>query len=545
MKMDVDKICRYYDDLKQRRVSYEPTWDEITELVVPSRPKFQDKSPRYEPELHLYDSTAVRSNEALAATLMNGLVDQSTRWFDLEYTDPEAENNPLARQIIEERVDAMLDTLHDPTVGFYTGVAELFIDLCAYGTACLESTYYPGHGIKYKTIHLAGVYIDVDKAENVDTVFTSFMMTPRQAAQMWGEEALSKNMRDKLEQDPYCRVEIVRCVKPHHDYKKKRKNKSYYSAYVDIDSKHLISEGDLKGFPYVVPRWSKLAEREYGISPAWNALPDIRMVQGMAMNALDASSKLADPTLLAADDGVMLPINTEPGGLIFGGVDPVTGRQRVQPLNTGASPQLFEALIAKYQDSIRQSFYNNALLNQDRPQMTAEEVATLRAEALQFIAPNINRVLQEAITPIVLRHYKLMEEHNLFPELGKEIKNELKGLDLKVRFTSPLARIRKLQDAESINRYLQTTVIPLLQINPELLDIVNLDQSLGIMADGYGIPLSALRAPQEVLAIREQRAIAQAEQERNQLALESERLDIERQKAQSGPQQPGPGEVEL
>src|SRR3546814_4077959 len=67
--------------------------------------------------------------------------------------------------------------------------------------------------------------------------------------------------------------------------------------------------------PYMVPRWSKDAGEIYGRSPGWNALPDQKMLNEMSRTVLKAAQKAVDPPLMVADDGVLMPLRTHPGGI--------------------------------------------------------------------------------------------------------------------------------------------------------------------------------------------------------------------------------------
>ena len=71
-----------------------------------------------------------------------------------------------------------------------------------------------------------------------------------------------------------------------------------------------------------------------GRSPAMVALPDVKMLNLMSKTIIQAAQKQIDPPLLVPDDGFLLPIRTQPGGLNFfrsGSRDTIT------PLNTGAN----------------------------------------------------------------------------------------------------------------------------------------------------------------------------------------------------------------
>lgn len=534
----VDELLKLYDSLKSIRSPYESTWDDITDLVVPNRSKFVDTEVDYNPDTELYDSTAVQSNEYLAATLLNGLVSQDSKWFELEFEDLELQQSDDLARIMESRADQMYKLFNSADSGFYTNIAEMFLDLSAYGTAAQEINYFPGEGIKYKAIHLSGLYVATDKSGFVDTVFRKFSFTARQAAQMWGAAALGKAMLKALDDDPHKKFEIVRCVKPEEEYSRKTRTKqNYYSAYISTEEKHVISEGGVKSFPYVVPRWTKLTNEDYGRSPAWTALPDIIMVQAMEMSILEVAQKQADPQLLVADDGVMLPINPEAGGLIYGGMDPVTGRARVQPLNTGGNVQIYDAFLERKKESIRRAFFNNALSLQSLPQMTAEEVRSRRDEDFRTLAPNANRVLLEAISPLVQKTYDLMDENGMFQPLPPEIKKFLKGRKLNIRFSSPLARTAKLQETNSWNRFFSTIVMPYAQTDPTILDIINPERSMKLNAENLGVPLAMLNSEREIDQIRtarqEQQELAQ------QQALAAQADQAEANVPQGGPEDDG------
>lgn len=524
--MKAKDIIEAYKELQGIRTPFESTWDDITDLVVPNRSKFRETQEVYRPDTELYDSTAVQSNEYLSATLLNGLVSQNTRWFNLEFSNKELSEDENANRLIEERSDAMYSLFNSASSGFYTNISEMFLDLSAYGTSALEVHYVPGEGIKYKAIHLSQLYIATNHSGFVDTVYRKFKFTARQAAQLWGISALSKEMQKALEDSPHKKFEIVRCVKPEESFNKKRKTKfGYYSAYVDIGNEHIISEGGLKHFPYVVPRWTKLTNEDYGRSPAWTSLPDIIMVQAMEMSILEVAQKQADPQLLVADDGVMLPINPEAGGLIFGGIDPISGRSRVQPLNTGGNVQIYDAFLERKKDSIRRAFFNNALSLQNLPQMTAEEVIARRDEDFRTLAPNANRVIQEALNPLIMITHQLMMEHKMFPELSPEVKEVLKGQDMEVRLTSPLSRTAKLQDESSRMRWFNNTVIPMAQIDPSTLDKVNIDAIIVESVENLGVTLEVLRTDKEVEAIREARRQQQELQMQAQLAAQADQVE--------------------
>lgn len=535
-------IIKQYQALKSIRMPYEGTWDDITDLVVPNRSKFIDTAVDYEPNTEVYDSTATQSAEYLTATLLNGLVNPETKWFDLVFKDRELNNTFEAKLDLEKRVNITYDLLNSSSSGFFSNISEMILDLVAYGTAGMEVFYEAGQGIKFRAIHLSQLYIAADKSGKIDTVYRKFRFTARQAAQTWGLEALPNHMREAIEEEPHKRFEIIRCVRPEESYSKKnRTKKPYHSSYVCVESQEIISEGGLKYFPYVIPRWTKLTDQDYGRSPAWSALPDIFTVQGMEMSLMIAGQKQADPPLLVADDGVMPNISADAGSLIYGGIDPIAGNNRIQALDTRANMAVFEALLERKREAIRRAFYNNALSMQNLPRMTAEEVITRREEDFRLLSPNANRIIQEALEPLIWTTFALMREHGYFPD---PVEASI-GQELEIKMMSPLAKTARMQEVGAFSRLLNQTVVPLAQLDQTVLDKINVDRAFEEAADSLGVPLNMLATPQEYEAKQLQRQQEQQMQMQMQLAAQADQAETARAAATPNQEQEIPNEPEL
>ena len=72
------------------------------------------------------------------------------------------------------------------------------------------------------------------------------------------------------------------------------------------------------------------------------ALPDVKMVNLMSKTIIQAAQKQIDPPLLVPDDGFILPVRTQPGGLNFYRAG---SRDTITPLNTGANINIGLSLI--------------------------------------------------------------------------------------------------------------------------------------------------------------------------------------------------------
>src|SRR5690606_8258094 len=122
------------------------------------------------------------------------------------------------------------------------------------------------------------VFIAEDDAGAIDTVYRRCRWTARQAAMRFGEDKLSKTIRDALKQEREQdkRFDFWHIVEPRKERDARRRELPILSLYIEAESKHEIEEGGFHELPYVVPRWETAADEVYGRSPGMLALPDAR-----------------------------------------------------------------------------------------------------------------------------------------------------------------------------------------------------------------------------------------------------------------------------
>jgi hypothetical protein len=161
--------------------------------------------------------------------------------------------------------------------------------------------------------------------------------------------------------------------------------------------------------------------------------------------------------------------------------------------------------------------------------MTREEALIRQDEAFRTLAPNANRIIQEAIIPIVELTYNLMKDNGLFPPVENP---ELEGVELEVIMLSPLSRTSKIEEANSFTRLLQTVVVPLAQMDPAVMDNLNLNESLRKSAADLGISTAIMNSPEKVEELRDRREELQRAQLEAQLAQQAD------QAAQNTPEEP-------
>ena len=312
-------------------------------------------------------------------------------------------------------------------------------------------------------------------------------------------------------------VDILHAVVPRINRdpsKQDNKNMPYASFYIDMQTSKLLSESGFQEFPYIVPRFLKATGETMGRAPAMVALPDVKMLNLMSKTIIQAAQKQIDPPLLVPDDGFLLPIRTQPGGLNFfrSGT-----RDTITPLNTGANIPIGLNMEEQRRAAIRSAFFVDQLLSAQTPNMTATEVVQREQERMRVIGPVLGRLMNEMLRPLIDRVFALMLRADMLappPEI-------LAGRDVDIEYVSPLARAQKSNSLNSTMKALEI-LMPLAQSLP-VGDHIDADGLVKHVTDALGVPKTALKSDREVQQIREERAA----QQQAQMEMMQEQQDVQ------------------
>ncbi len=501
------QIIKRFEQLKANRINWEQHWQEIADYVLPRKDDVY--STRIEGEkkgtTKVFDSTGVHANELLASALHGMLTNPSTQWFELTSGDELIDQQDDVRLWLQSSVRQMHRVLNNSN--FQTEIHEVYLDLGSFGTACMRMEEDEQDVIRFHSRPIYEAFIDQNNKGQVDTVYRSWVWSTRQIAQEFGEDQLPDEMRTELSdhQGRYTDHEVIHAVEPvgeRYDGPELSKGFKYRSVYVLKEKKLVLSYGGFKEFPYVIPRWTKIAGEIYGRSPAMKALADIKMINQVMKTTIRSAQKVVDPPLMMPDDGILLPIRTAPGGINYyraGSPD------RIEPLQTGSRIDFGYQMMEQIRLRIREAFFIDQLQLGQGPQMTATEVSQRTEEKLRLLGPILGRQQFELLRPLIDRIFNIMMRKNLF-QPAPEVLNDIV---LNVQYSSQIAKAQRAADATSFLRVIET-ISPIIQMQPEVMDNIHGDQALRFIAKAYGIPEEILRPQEDVVQAREARQQAQA-----------------------------------
>ena len=519
----VKSLVKRYEHLKNRRGNWDTHYQELADYMLPRKADIVRKRSRGEKRMELiFDGTALQSVDLLAASLHGMLTSGATPWFHLDIKDADLGRDDDVREWLQDTSTRMMRAFSHSN--FETEVHEMYVDLVVFGTGCMF-VENDKEALRFSTRHISEFYVQENQFGIVDTVFRVYRSPARQIVQRFGVDNVTDYILKVFQDKPDEEIEILHAVVPriNRDPRKQdNKNMPYASFYIDMQTSKLLSESGFQEFPYIVPRFLKATGETMGRSPAMVALPDVKMLNLMSKTIIQAAQKLIDPPLLVPDDGFLLPIRTQPGGLNFfrSGT-----RDMITPLNTGANIPIGLSMEEQRRGAIRSAFFVDQLLSGQTPNMTATEVVQRQEERMRVIGPVLGRLMNEMLRPLIDRVFALMLRSNLLAQ-PPEI---LQGRDVDIEYVSPLARAQKSTSLNSTMKALEI-LMPLAQSIP-VGDHIDPDGLVRHVTDALGVPKSALRSDREVQQVREERA--QAEQEMMEQQRDQQEMAMAGQAAQA------------
>lgn len=532
MPTDVIRLSRRYEQLRTERAGWESAWSLLAELFLPCRFRSDTDTTAYtSPKLNsrLLNSSGVLAMRTLAAGMQGGMTSPVRPWFRLVLKHDQ--DAPGVNAWLDAVTQAMQTFLHQSN--FYNAVHGLYADLGTFGTGLLLETA-DADGIHFHLVRAGEYALDVNGRGEVDTFFRRLFLTARQIVDLWGTgENIPHSVRTAAEaaHAGSPRFDVIHAVFPRKDMKAGvalgSEHKPFASVYFMPGAGQggggkatILDEGGFDMFPAFAPRWDVNGADVYGRSPAMDVTPDCRMLQAMTKTLREMQHKIADPPLVADATLKAFGVRLAPGALNYmdttrPGMSPVSPIHQPEPAALQYTMQGIQAVEKLVYDGLYTDLFR-MLIDTDRRQITATEIQAKQQEKLILIGPVVERLHKELLEPLIQRTFGLMREWGALPEPPEG----LDAAELDVTFESVLAQAQRLTATSAIDQGL-AFVAQAAQVDPSVLDTLDMDAVGRAYLDRIGMPESCLRDGQEISDIRQQRAQAQ-EQQAQQAQAEQE-----------------------
>jgi hypothetical protein len=499
--MDRASILTRHDELRALRLPEERIIKQIAELLRPDDQDIQGKSSGNSAMDEIFDSTPLYALDDFEGGMFGQLTNPANDWVGFKVDDDDLMLYQPVKQWFWQVKSAVRATLTGTMSSFYTQVPPWFADSGAFGLGTLFSEEEVGRArFLDRAIPWRETFIDVDYSGTVDTVHREFTLRGRQVLQRFPG---TPNVREQSE------YQIIHAVFMNPDPKPGRlgpEGKTWLSVYLCRDLPGLERRGGYNENPYHCILWSQRSGKVYPTGPGHRARPDMRTLQAMERNDLTADEFAADPMKLVHSDAEFTEEDMFPGAVLFGGMND-QGKALMQALHPNGPMRDRGVHKQEKRQAIRDAFFFSMMQLINRPQMTATEFTGFQEERLRQMAPNLERVNQFGLTPLLLRRFNMLQRAGALPPPPPELERML----LQVQLLSPLAKVQKMAEARSATMVFNQ-VIAAAQVEPEIVDTLDVDNYVSIIHAAGAAPPSMLRSPDAIEQRRAMRAQAQAQQ---------------------------------
>lgn len=489
-----EKICSGMSSFTGKRANHEHVWQSVGDYILPLFSDVQTQSAPGEAKYNnIYDSTAPMSLELLAGTLQTMLTSPSNYFFGLTTGIPEIDSIDAVRLWLQREMREMHDDLNNSN--FQTEVHPMYLNLIGFGNAVMAMEEDDESVVRFATRPIREGYWRENSKGVIDDFRRPYKLSAKDIVEEFGEDNCPPKVLEASKKNPAQMFDIIHAI---YQTPKQRGKKpggfKFVSQYVLVSEKKDLKVEGFYEFPYLIPRWIKVAGEDYGRGQGEKALPETKTVNLMTEVTLMGAQKTIDPPLQMPDNGFVMPLITTPAGINYYR----KGMQdRVEPIFNDARIDFGYQAIERAQMKIREAFYIDQLKLRDGPQMTAAEVYERSEQSLRFMGPMFGRLRYEFLDPLVARLHGIRRRKGLVAPMPEELRDRT----IQIKFTSVMAMAQRQSELQNINRTLGA-ISPLASADPSILQNIHPDRSYKYIAQLCQLPQEMTRTSDELAELR-------------------------------------------
>lgn len=516
------KKRRIVEQMMTERSQFEPTWKQLSQYINPMRGRFNDEDKTTDGkrrDYYLLDPYPMEASNKCAAGLHSGLTSPSRPWFALGLQDEDLGEYHTVKLWLEDCTDILMGIYAKSNI--YNMLLQIEAELCQFGTAAALLLEDFNTAIWART-YTCGEYAgNVDSRGRMSHFARKFKLTAWQMVEEFGYEVCSEAVKNAYHiRDFTTYFPVTMLIERNTDYREGEQKllnfkwRSYY--FEDAETENFLKVAGYNEQPFLMPRWTTVANGIYGMGPGHNALGNCMQLQKLEEVNMRLLEIRANPPMIVPSS--VGKVNRLPGKNTM---VPDTLVNKITPLYqaTGDRNEVLQSIQMK-QQQISAAFYNDLfvmLANQDNPQMTAREVAERHEEKLLMLSPVLEQMHNEVLAPLTKRAFEICMRNGVFPPVPEELQGREEGI--KVEFISLLAQAQKAVAAPAMEKTLALAG-NLAGAYPELMDNLNLDTVIREHAQMSGAPERIFRDEGEVEKLRKERAQQMAQQQQMQQVAE-------------------------
>ncbi len=475
----------------------------------------------------IINETGTLCLRTLRAGMLSGMSSPTRAWFNLGYEDESLNELPEVQVYNEECEDRLRACFLKSN--YYQTLHNSYGEEGLYGTTAFLILEDPESDIRCYPWPVGSYCASGDSSLRINLTQRVYQMTVRQIVEQFGFDNCSDQVQNWFNSNSGGLKEqwlpIVHTIYPNTYFNPgkapTRSNMPYNSVHYELgnykvagkDPGILHRAGFLEN-PAIVARWDVVGENFYGEAPAMDCLGTNMGLQRAELRTMQAIDKMVDPPMIGSSSLMNQKASILPGDITW--VDDKDGKPGFKPaFQIQYELQWAMKNIDRFEGRIRQALFTDLFLmlsSSDRREITAEEILAKLEEKMQVLGPVLERNNGELLAPSILRTLGILERRGKLPPKPLI----LRGKKPKLKFVSILAQAQRLMGVANIERW-WATLGNAAAIKPDILDIVNTDETARELASDLSIPPKCVRTDEEVAAIRKaaQKAQQQAQEAEN------------------------------
>lgn len=475
---DYSLLLRRYEQAKDRRSSWEDTWQECYDYTLPQRGDFSRLSqPGKIRTERLYDGTAMDAVDQLGASLLGHLTPPWTQWFGFRPgPDLSAQEAEALAPALEE--SARTIQAHFDRSNFSVEMHQCFLDLVVGGTAALfleEAEPGAFSAFKFTSVPLGDIVLEEGENGFLDGSFRQMKLTLAQIKDRYPAAEIPSEVLQEGERDPQSRFAVLESILPDAGAY------DYTALLVEKGTPSELSKGRFGTSPCIAFRWMKSPGELYGRSPVMKTLPDIKTANKVVELILKNASIAVTGIWQADDDGVLNPANIE---LVPGAIIPkAVGSQGLKPLEMPGRFDVSQIVLDDLRARIRHSLLVDRLGQVDDKRMTATEVLERSSEMALLLGATYGRLQTELLTPMIRRAYGILRRRGEIPDIA------LDGRFVALDYRAPLARAQAQRNIQNVMNWVNSVVA----MGGDAGGVVNLPRVAQFLGEALGVPSDLIR----------------------------------------------------
>jgi hypothetical protein len=460
-----------------------------------------------------FDNTAMKASNRLADGIQGYACGRTISWFRLAYEMEDLNEVDEYKKYLQKSEKVMYKDLAKSN--FYDECRSFIKCGADFGTAVMLRENNNKRNLPcYRTLHPKNVLIQENAFGEVDTLFREFWLSTEDVKDYFDGLPLPQQIKDCDVQTQMWKINHYVAVSTRYKLSIKGKD-PYVSLYwADIDNEFPIKEERFEYKPFYAWRWARSYIGDiWGVdAPGMIEISNTKQLNGMQKDKFRLSQLTARPPIKRTEG---LLVNFVPGGLID-----VRAGQDFQPQPVTGNLAWLTDDIEKMKEATRETYYSDFFLvlteNIDRMK-TATEVAGLQDEKSALLSSFFGRLATEFLEPVL---EDLFASEIKFRKLESP-PSDIADSKLAVDFVSPLAMIQKRAHELSTTKAFMAEILPLAEVRPDILDKVDLDQYVNVVAEAGSVNQKVIRKDQDVADIRKARADLQMQMAKQQMELEA------------------------